>query len=122
MTYRTDVYAQKVDYYYDVVTDEYMKIGTIEGDTLADLFIKALRLYNKNANRHITHPVFKAGRYWYGCAEYGVRSKTGRGWTYYWSLNRMVGGMNSRYSQTYQYILNIPKNKVKEKDAKRYLE
>ena len=49
----SEVWAGKVDTRYNVRTDTAVCIGKIEFNSLPEAFIKTLRLYNKNANRHL---------------------------------------------------------------------
>lgn len=121
------VYAEKVDTRYNVVTDDVLYLGEIDADTLAEAFIKTLRLYNKNAQRHIDSPMFKYRGTVYSCSYYGEKSKTGRGYTRYWSLDIMrmawppKGHWDDRKIQR-GYVLMIPKSKVNDRNWLKYIE
>lgn len=129
----SEVWADKVDIRYNDVTDECLRLGTIEFKDFPEAFIKALRLYNKNANRHITSPQFMFNGYVYECTYYGVQSKTGRGYTHYMTVGRtnakkmpvtlnMWSGFGGKVSITHDYILSIPKSKINDPKWRYYLE
>lgn len=131
--YKSEVWAGKVDSYYNVVTDEAVCLGKIEYRNGAEAFIKTLRLYNKNANRHLYDPQFIFRGRVYVCGQYGEPSKTGRGYTHYWVLHRtnaksmpvtfsMYGAGEGPVKTTEQFVLSIPKSKVNSPDWRKYLE
>lgn len=129
----SEVWAVKVDTRYNVVTDEAICLGKIEFSDLAEGFVKTLRMYNKNANRHLWNPQFIYKGYVYDCSEYGVPSKTGRGTTHCWALSKtsakkmpvtisMYAGHKGPVDITEFQFLSIPKSKVNSPDWRRYLE
>lgn len=129
----SEVWAGKVNTRYKVVTDEAVCLGKIEFASFPEAFIKTLRLYNKNANRHLYDPQFVFKGRVYVCSESGKPSKTGRGYTYYWDVGEtnakkmpvtfsMYGAGKGPVKTTKQYILSIPKSKVNSPDWRRYLE
>lgn len=129
----SEVWSMKVDPRSNEVTEECLRLGTIEFKDFPEAFIKALRLYNKNANRHITEPHFMFKGYVYECTYYGVPSKTGRGYTHYMTVGRtnakkmpvslnMWSGGRGGVRFTAEYILSIPKSKINDPNWKRYLE
>ena len=129
----SEVWAGKVDTRYNVVTDNAICLGRIEFSDLADGFIKTLRMYNKNANRHLYDPQFIYKGFVYTCDYLGLQSKTGRGITHYWTLSRTnakkmpvtfssFSGVGGSVEFKEQYVLMIPKSKVNIPDWKRYLE
>lgn len=123
---KSRVYAGKVDPYYNVVTEDSIYLGEIEFNSVKEAFVKTIRLYNKNARRHIYNPQFRFdGRQWY-CWEYGSQSKTGRGYTHYWVLTMTVKGKGLALFETGPKGLHdvyvIPKSKVNLRDAVKYIE
>lgn len=131
-TYKSPVYATKVDVIANVVIDDVLYLGEIQFNDLKDGFVKALKLYNKNANRHITMPSFVYRGHVYQCSEYGEQSKTGRGTTWYWELSEVktrwvkvntsvLKCINAGGISVEPYVMMIPKSKVKLPDAKRYV-
>ena len=129
----SEVWAGKVDPHYNVVTDEAVCLGKIEFTTFPEAFIKTLRLYNKNANRHLYDPQFMFKGKVYVCEYYGEPSKTGRGYTRYWCVNgtnakkmpvtfSMYGVGKGPIRTTNQFILMIPKSKVNDPNWRSYLE
>ena len=129
----SEVWAGKVDSYYNVVTDEAIRLGQIEFNNLALAFIKTLRLYNKNASKHLYDPQFIFRGRVYVCEQYGEPSKTGRGYAHYWTLHRtnaksmpvtfsMYGTGKGPVKTTEQFVLSIPKSKVNSPDWVDYLE
>lgn len=119
----------------ETINDPYgiKRLGEIKFRDFPDAFIEALRMYNRNANRHITNPQFMYEGKVYVCDEHGSPSKTGKGMTYYWSVHRtnakklpvtlnmwMAEGGSVRL--TTQYILTIPKSKVSSPNCRQYLE
>ena len=132
-TYKSKVYAGKVDTYTNTVTDETVCLGEIEFSNPSEGFIKTIRLYNKNANRHLYSPQFMFKGRILICDEYGEKSKTGRGTTRYWTLGAVKIGpkmpvtwhdfaIRKTAKMEYNYLMWIPKRKVKDKDALRYIE
>lgn len=131
-TYKSPVYATKVNNYYRIVTNESICLGEITFETLSDGFLKAIRLFNKNANKHITSPTFVFRGYVYECTEFGQHSETGRGITRYWTLSKRskkatvdmaVGTMiEKKLKFIDDYIMFIPKSKVNERNAHKYIE
>lgn len=120
---RSPVYATKVNNYYQVVTEETLYLGEITFSSLKDGFLKAIRLYNRNAKRNITPPsfIFRGSVYWVG--QYGESSKTGKGLTWYWELSKvkskwvkvdmgLLTVINKGGANTNPYIMTIPKSKV----------
>lgn len=133
MAYKSKVYAGKVNTYAHVVTDETICLGEIEFNTLNDAFIKTLRLYNKNANKHIYNPQFMYRGNIYFCDELGEPSKSGRGYTQYWCLHKVAKGpkmpvtwfdFDQRHTATIEdsYMAMIPKKKVNQVNAILYIE
>lgn len=129
----SEVWAEKVDVRYNEVTDDAIRLGRIEFKDFPEAFIKTLRLYNKNANRHITSPQFMFNGYVYECSYYGEQSKTGRGITHYMTVSRtnakkmpvtlyMWSGFGGNVSSTQDYILSIPKSKINDPNWRRYLQ
>lgn len=125
----SSVYALKVNPYYNVVTEESVNLGTITFGSLKEGFVKALKMYNKNASRHITMPMFMFKGRKYVCFDVGEQSKTGRGYTWYWYLDRMatysVYGQFPQKNKPFcdkQYIYGIRKDKVKLPNALDYVE
>ena len=130
---RSPVYATKVNNYYQVVTEETLYLGDITFSSLTDGFLEAIRLYNRNAKRNIAYPsfIFRGSVYWVEISY--ETSKTGKGYTQYWTLGRVKskwvkvdmgmaividrGGANVD-----NYIMTIPKSKVNLPDAIRYVE
>lgn len=129
----SDVYADKVDTRYNEVTDEVLYLGKIEFNDFQEAFIKTLRLYNKNANRHITSPQFMFRGRVYICTYIGLPSKTGRGYTHYMTVGRtsakklpvtvnMWRGFGGSVYSTEDDVLSIPKSKINDPNWRRYLE
>lgn len=115
---KVKIYAEKVYRPANVVTDEIVYLGDVDASSLHVAFIKALRMYNKNARRGIASPFFKWGGKTYMCTEYGEVSSRGTKWL--WSLNEL-NVKTGRFTDK-QYILNIPKSKVNSPDWMKYLE
>ena len=131
--YKSPVYATKVNNYYNVVTEETLYLGDITFSSLTDGFIEAIRLYNKNAKRNISYPafIFRGSVYW--AETYSEPSKTGKGYTWDWTLGRVISkwvkvdmGMATVIDRggadVDEYIMTIPKSKVNLPDAIRYVE
>lgn len=129
----SEVWAGKVDTRYDVRTDGAVCIGKIEFDSLPEAFIKTLRLYNKNANRHLYDPQFIFKGKVYTCGYYGTESRTGRGTTRYWTLSKtsassmpvtfsMYNGVGGKVRMINDFVLTIPKSKVNNRDWMKYIE
>ena len=131
--YNSPVYGTKVNNYYQVVTDETLYLGDITFSSLKDGFIEAIRLYNRNARRNITTPsfIFHGSVYW--VSPYEETSKTGKGYTQYWTLHRvkskwvkvdmgMATVIDRGGANVDNYIMTIPKSKVNLPDAIRYVE
>lgn len=130
---RSPVYATKVNNYYREVTEDTMYLGDITFSSLKEGFIKAIRLYNKNANRNITAPsfIYRGSVYW--TSLYGESSKTGKGITWYWELSKVKSkwvkadmGMgtviNKGGANADPYVMVIPKSKVNLINAIDYIE
>lgn len=128
----SEVWAGKVDTYNKVVTDEAICLGKIEFTSFPEAFIKTLRLYNKNANRHLYDPQFVFKGKVYVCTEYEESSKTGktiRLW-YVDGTNAkrmpvtfsMYGAGKGPVKITHQFLLSIPKSKVNSPNWRDYLE
>ena len=115
---KVKVYAEKVYRPANVVTDEIVYLGDVDATSLHVAFIKALRMYNKNARKGIASPFFKWGGKTYMCTEYGEVGP--RGIKRFWSLNEL-NVKTQRFTDN-QYILNIPKSKVNSTDWMKYLE
>ena len=126
--YKSEVWAEKVGVRYNEVTDDAICLGKIEFKDFPEAFIKTLRLYNKNANRHITHPQFIFKGRVYVCTEFGKPSKTGRGYASYWAVGKTnakkmpVTSTSGPVKITRDYLLTIPKSKVNSPDWRKYLE
>lgn len=131
-TYKSPVYATKVNNYYRVVTDETLYLGEITFSSLKEGFLKAIRLYNKNAKRNITAPtfIFRGSVYWIGGI--GLPSKRGKGFTQYWELSRvkskwvkadmgMLTVINKGGAKEDPYLMYIPKSKVNLPNAINYI-
>ena len=129
----SEVWAEKVNTYYNEVSGKAIRLGQIEFKDLAEAFIKTLRAYNKNANKHLVFPQFIFRGRVYTCSEFGGSSKTGRGTTWYWTLEMtsakelpvtwaMFGNGQGNIRLIDQYVLIIPKSKVNSPDWRRYLE
>ena len=133
-TYKSPVYATKVNNYYRVVTDESVYLGEITFSSLKEGFLKAIRLYNKNAKRNIASPafIFRGSVYWVD--EYGIPSKNGRGNTWYWELTKVyskwvkvdmgmatVIGKGGADTDPYSNM-KIPKSKINLPNAMKYIE
>lgn len=114
---KVKVYAEKVYRPANVVTDEIVYLGDVDATSLHVAFIKALRMYNKNARKGIASPFFKWGGKTYMCAEYGFGPERTK---WFWSLNEF-NVKTHRFTDN-QYILNIPKSKVNSADWMKYLE
>lgn len=127
MAYKSKVYAGKVDPVHKVVTDDALYLGEIEFSSLADGFVKTIRLYNKNARKHLYNPQFSFKGYTHICSEIGNKSKTGRGYTHYWYLWKMSKGAEmpvtwgSPGKILEDYMMFIPKRHVNDKDALKYV-
>lgn len=129
----SEVWAGKINTHYSVVTDKAVCLGKIEFTSLPEAFIKTLRLYNKNASKHLYHPQFIFRGRVYVCSESGTPSKTGRGHTQYWDLGKtnakkmpvtfnMYGTGKDSVKVTEHFVLSIPKSKVNSPDWGKYLE
>ena len=129
----SEVWAGKVDTFYNVVTDNAICLGKIEFSDLADGFVKTLRMYNKNANRHLYDPQFIYKGFVYICDYLGLPSKTGRGVAHYWTLSKTnakkmpvtfgsFSGAGGSVELKDQYVLMIPKSKVNSPYCRQYLE
>lgn len=131
--YKSPVYATKVNNYYQVVTEDTLYLGDITFSSLKDGFFEAIRLYNRNARRNIAYPsfIFRGSVYWVEI--YYETSKTGKGYTQYWTLHRvkskwvkvdmgMATVINRGGANVDNYIMTIPKSKVNLPDAIRYVE
>lgn len=131
--YNSPVYVTKVNNYYHEVTEDTLYLGDITFSSLKDGFIEAIRLYNRNARRNITTPsfIFRGGVYW--VETYDEPSKTGRGYTQYWTLGSVKSKwvkvdtgvatvINRGGADVDGYIMTIPKSKVNLPDAIRYVE
>ncbi len=129
----SEVWAGKVNTRYNVVTDEAVCIGKIEFNSLPEAFVKTLRLYNKNANRHLYDPQFIFKGKVYTCSYLGEESRTGRGTTHYWALSKtsassmpvtfsMYSGVGGKIRMVNDYVLTIPKSKVNDRDWMKYIE
>lgn len=129
------VWAGKVDTYNRVVTDDAICLGMIEFDSLPEAFIKTLRLYNKNASKHLYDPQFMFKGKVYVCEYYGEQSKTGRGYTRYWTLASTTATKMPVTFSDYEpvkaggkvrikdsYLLLIPKSKVNDRNWMKYIE
>ena len=122
----SEVWAGKVDPYYNVVTEKAICLGTIEFNSLAEAFVKTIRLYNKNARKHLYDPQFIFRGKVYICSGIGLQSKTGRGYTNYWttgkiSASKMPVTWGMKWKWIEEYALWIPKSKVNERDAVKYV-
>lgn len=115
---KVKIYAEKVYRPTNVVTDEIVYLGDVDATSLHVAFIQTLRMYNNNARKGIAHPFFKWGNKTYMCTEYGEVGP--RGTKRFWSLNEL-NVKTDRFTEN-QYILNIPKSKVNNKDWMKYLE
>jgi len=129
MNYKSEVYAGKVDMKYNVVTDIPVYLGEIEFSSLKEAFVKTIRMYNKNARKHIYHPQFKFNGRVYYCWEYGDGSKKTRSgkYTEYWVLAKCRTGKGWALFETgprvtNPYFMLIKKSRVNMKDAKKYVE
>ena len=127
MVSTSKVYAFKINPYYNVITNDTICLGEISFSSLSEAFIKALRMYNKNARRHISGPMFKYKGKVFGCVDVGYPSKTGRGFTQYWTLCVYEKKMmwppitwDCKFAE--QYLITIPKSKINSKDAIRWVE
>ena len=125
----SNVYALKVNPYYKIVTEESINLGTITFGSLKEGFVKALKMYNKNASRHITMPMFMFKGRKYVCFDEGRPSKTGKSYIDYWYLSRMakysVYGQlpkNNKPSYDLLWVCEIRKDKVKLPNALDYVE
>ena len=125
----SNVYALKINPYYHIVTEESINLGTITFGSLKEGFVKALKMYHKNANRHITMPMFTFKGRKYVCIDEGTQSKTGKSYIYIWYLNRMatysVYGQLPKANRPFfdiSYICEIRKDRVKLPNALDYVE
>lgn len=131
--YNSPVYSTKVNNYYNEVTEDTLYLGDITFSSLKDGFIEAIRLYNRNAKRNISYPafIFRGSVYW--VETYGEPSKTGKGYTWNWTLGRvkskwvkvdmgMATVIDRGGANVDEYIMTIPKSKVNLPDAIRYVE
>lgn len=107
------VYANKVYRPANVVTDDIIYLGDIEADSFPVAFIKAMRLYNKKANKGIFYPMFKWKGVPYRCDYYGEMSKRGIHHLY---------TIHEDQSPHRQFLLSIPKSKVNNPNWRYYLE
>ena len=131
-TYKSPVYATKVNNYYRILTDETLYLGEITFSSLKEGFLKAIRLYNKNAKRNISSPafIFRGSVYWID--ESAIPSKNGKGYTWGWELTKVYSkwvkvdmGMATVIGRggadTDPYTIRIPKSKVNLPDAMKYI-
>lgn len=123
------VYALKINPYYNVITEESVSLGTISFGSLKEGFVKALKMYHKNANRHITMPMFIFKGRKYVCFDEGRPSKTGKSYIYFWYLSRMAtysvyGELptGNRPLCDKSWLYEIRKDKVKLPNALDYVE
>lgn len=134
VTYKSPVYATKVNNYYRVLTDETLYLGEITFSSLKEGFLKAIRLYNKNAKRNISSPafIFRGNVYWVDISY--ETSKTGKGYTQYWELTKVyskwvkvdmgmatVIGKGGADTDPYSNM-KIPKSKINLPNAMKYIE
>lgn len=125
----SEVWAGKVDHMAHVVTDNAVRLGQIEFNSLAEAFIKTIRMYNKNAFKHLYGPQFIYRGYVYMCGYYGEPSKSGRGTTHYWTLTKTSGtkmpvtfGMYEKGVKTLEaFVYFIPKSKVNDRNWSKYI-
>ena len=113
----TKVYAEKVYRPANIVLDEKVYLGEIDAIGLTDAFVKAIRLYNKNARRSIVRPFFKWKNNTYMCTEYDEVNS--RGVHRLWVLNELDVRTDKF---TKPFIYSIPKSKVNDKNWIDYLE
>ncbi len=113
----TKVYAEKVYRPANIVLDEKVYLGEINAIGLTDAFVKAIRLYNKNARRSIVRPFFKWRDNTYMCTEYDEVNS--RGVHRLWTLN-VLDVRTDKFTKP--YICGIPKSKVNNKNWIDYLE
>lgn len=123
----SEVWAGKVNPYYNEATGEAIRLGTIEFKTFSEAFIKTLRMYNKNASKHLYDPQFIFNGRVYTCMEYGEQSKTGRGTTRYWTVSqtsakKMPVTFYDNYEITHDYLMRIPKSKVNDPNWRHYIQ
>lgn len=131
-TYKSPVYATKVNNYYKIITNETVYLGEITFSSLKEGFLKAIRLYNKNAKRNIASPqfIFRGSVYLVGSI--GYPSKKGKGTTWYWDLSRvkskwykvdtgMLVGIDRGGVVFDPYLMFIPKSKVNLPNAMNYI-
>lgn len=123
---KSEVWAGKVDVRKGEVTDIPVYLGEIEFSSLKEAFIKTIRMYNKNAAKHIYNPQFRFEGRPYFCWEYGVPSKNGMGWMKCWALDKCRKGNGvALYSKGPSsmdgYYMTVPKSKVNLKDAVKYV-
>lgn len=123
------VYALKINPYYKIVTEESVSLGTISFGSLKEGFVKALKMYHKNANRHIFMPMFIFKGRKYVCFDEGRPSKTGKSYIDFWNLGRMatysVYGELPKANRPFcdiPWICEIRKDKVKLPNALDYVE
>lgn len=123
--YKSEVWAGKVQN--NEVTEIPVYLGMIEFSTIPEAFVKTIRMYNKNAKRHIYNPQFTFKNRQYYCWSYGSKN-TNRGYTRVWALDRCVVGKGVSLWQTGpqpssqgQYFMTIPKSKVNLPDAVKYV-
>ena len=129
----SEVWAGKVNTRYNIVTDEAICLGKIEFKDFPEAFIKTFRLYNKNASKHLYDPQFIFKGNVCVCTNFGEQSKTGRGYTDYWTVDRTnakkmpvtfgnYSASGGTVKITHDYLLVIPKSKVNSPDWRYYLE
>ena len=115
-TYKSPVYATKVNNYYRVVTDETLYLGEITFSSLKEGFLKAIQLYNKNAKRNIASPafIFRGSVYWELTKVKSKWVKADMG---------MLTVINKGGADTDPYTtMKIPKSKVNLPNAIKYIE
>lgn len=117
---KSKVFAGKVNPFAQIVTDNAVCLGEIEFRDLEEGFIKTLRLYNQNARKHLYYPQFAYKDRIFLCIDYDDE----------WSLNEVksegmpvtFGTFESKKAViTRDFIASIPKKRVKEWDAVRYI-
>ena len=121
------VFAQKI--YNHQVSEDTVYLGDIEFSSLEEAFIKTIRLHNRYARKRIIFEMFTYRGRRYSIADLGLQSKNGRGYTQYWTLDRMSKKAPYPFSLDYKgkpideyYIMTIPKSKVNNRDWMKYIE
>ena len=132
--YKSPVYATKLNYSQSIwETEETLYLGDITFSSLKDGFLEAIRLYKKNVKRHINRPafIFQGSVYWVD--EIEKDSETGRGYTQYWILSKILSkwfkvdtGAGTVYKRgrglvVDGYVMVIPKSKANLPDAEKYV-